>query len=197
MDVAEAQSFARIAHHNPSSIHPNIKPDLKSGPFGATALTPPLPSPLPAAKRRKKNPLPIIFGVVALTGLTAAIVFGNLNKNLEYFVTPTEYLEQQSELEGRQIRMGGLVKAVKYDPQTLNLQFVVSDGGASFPVKYQGAVTDLFKENQGVIVRGVFRDTPTPSNQTFEASELIVKHSEEYNVPKDQAALKELLQRSE
>ncbi|SMB92606.1 cytochrome c maturation protein CcmE [Deinococcus hopiensis] len=146
-------------------------------------------APLPRARRRRRNPLPTVLGVLALVALTAYIAFSNLGKSLEYFVTPTEYQQQQAQLEGRPLRIGGLVKAVKYDPQTLELNFNVTDGGATFPVQYKGAVSDLFKENQGVVVRGQFRGL------TFHASELIVKHSEEYKVPQTQAELKDLLQR--
>ncbi|WP_221090591.1 cytochrome c maturation protein CcmE [Deinococcus aquaedulcis] len=144
-------------------------------------------SPLPRARVRRRNPWPPVLGVAALAALVGAIAFGNLNQSLEYFVTPTEYQQQRAELQGRPIRIGGLVRNAKYDPQTLNLRFVVSDGGASFPVQYTGAVSDLFKENQGVVVRGQFQ------GETFHASELVVKHSEEYNVPKTQAELKDML----
>lgn len=155
-------------------------------------MTSPLPpTPLPRAKRRRRSPLPTVLGVLALVGLTAFIAFGNLGKSLEYFVTPTEYVQQRAELEGRPLRIGGLVRAVNYDPQTLNLKFNVTDGGASFPVQYVGAVSDLFKENQGVVVRGEFQ------GDTFHASELVVKHSEEYNVPQTQGELKDLLRQSE
>lgn len=149
------------------------------------------PTPLPRARQRRRNPLPVVLGVVALVSLTAFIAFGNLNKSLEYFVTPTEYQQQRAELQGRPIRIGGLVKDVDYNPQTLNLRFVVSDGGASYPVQYSGAVSDLFKEDQGVVVRGEFE------GNTFQANELIVKHSEEYNVPKTQTELKDLLQQTQ
>lgn len=152
---------------------------------------PPPLSPLPPARTRRRSPLPVVLGVLALVGLTAFIAFGNLNRSLEYFVTPTEYQQQEAELQDRPIRIGGLVRAVNYDPQSLDLKFTVTDGGASYPVQYTGAVSDLFKENQGVVVRGQFQQG------TFQASELIVKHSEEYNVPKSQAELKDLLRSSE
>ena len=87
--------------------------------------------------------------------------------------------------------VGGLVKAVQYNPQTLDLKFDVTDGSASFPVQYTGAVSDLFKEDQGVVVRGEFQ------GDTFHASELVVKHSEEYNVPQTQAELKDLLRQAD
>lgn len=150
-----------------------------------------LHTPLPRARQRRRSPLPVILGVVALMTLVAVIAFGNLGKSLEYFVTPTEYMQQRAELEGRPLRIGGLVKAVRYNPQTLDLNFQVTDGGATFPVQYRGAVSDLFKENQGVVVRGEFQGS------TFHASELVVKHSEEYRVPQSQADLKNLLRQSE
>lgn len=149
------------------------------------------PTPLPRARRRKRSPWPTVLGVLALVGLTASIAFGNLGKSLEYFVTPTEYLQQRTQFEGRPLRIGGLVRAVQYNPQTLDLKFNVTDGGATFPVQYRGAVSDLFKENQGVVVRGEFQ------GNTFHASELVVKHSEEYDVPQTQAELKDLLRQSE
>ncbi|ALW88373.1 cytochrome c maturation protein CcmE [Deinococcus actinosclerus] len=152
------------------------------GPDAPTPLTP-----LPQARRRRRSPLPVVLGVAALVGLTATIAFGNLNRSLEYFVTPSEYQQQEAELQGRPVRIGGLVKAAKYDPQTLDLRFTVTDGSASFPVQYRGAVTDLFKENQGVVVRGEFQ------GETFHATDLVVKHSEEYNVPKTQAELKDMI----
>jgi cytochrome c-type biogenesis protein CcmE len=133
----------------------------------------------------------VVLGVVALGGIVTFIAFGNLGKSLEYFVTPTEYEQQRAQLQGRPLRIGGLVQHVKYDPQTLNLAFTVTDGGASFPVEYRGAVSDLFKENQGVVVRGTF------AGNTFHATELIVKHSEEYNVPKTQADMDQLLRQTQ
>lgn len=149
------------------------------------------PAPLPQARRRRRSPLPTVLGITALLGLAGFIAFGNLNRSLEYFVTPTEYQQQAAQLQGRPVRIGGLVKAVKYNPQSLDLRFTVTDGSASFPVRYRGAVSDLFKENQGVVVRGEFE------GQTFQARELIVKHSEQYDVPKTQAELRDLLEQSE
>ena len=91
--------------------------------------SPPPVSALPQARRRRRSPLPVVLGVVALVGLTGFIAFGNLGKSLEYFVTPTEYAQQRAQLEGRPLRIGGLVQHVKYDPQTLQLAFTVTDGG--------------------------------------------------------------------
>ncbi len=143
---------------------------------------------LPQARRRKRRPLPAIVGGALLVAILGVILFGNLSKSLEYFVTPTEYHAGQAQYVGKTIRLGGLVKNAHYDRQTLDLTFTVTDYGASYPVKYRGAVSDLFKENQGVVVRGAFN-----AAGTFQANELLVKHSEEYRVPKSQADIKSML----
>ena len=156
-----------------------------------TNLPPTGPAPLPQARRRKRNPVPAVLGMAAVLGLAGYIAFGNIGQSLEYFVTPSEYQQQQAQLQGKAIRIGGLVKDVKYDAQSLDLSFKVTDGGATFPVKYHGAVSDLFKENQGVVVRGHF------DGNTFMANDLVVKHSEEYKVPQNQADLKKMLQENQ
>ncbi|AZI43145.1 cytochrome c maturation protein CcmE [Deinococcus psychrotolerans] len=143
---------------------------------------------LPQARRRRKNPLPYVLAGVALAGLLTYIIFGNLAQSIEYFVTPTEYKAQAANLQGHTVRIGGLVRAVKYDRNSLDLNFNVTDGSATFPVVYQGAVSDLFKENQGVVVRGTFN-----AQNVFHANELIVKHSEEYRIPRSQSELKDML----
>ncbi len=143
---------------------------------------------LPQARRRKRSPLPALLGGAVLLAILGVTLFGNLSKSLEYFVTPTEYRAGQAQYVGKTIRLGGLVRNAKYDRQRLKLSFTVTDYGASYPVSYQGAVSDLFKENQGVVVRGAFNTAGT-----FQANELLVKHSEEYRVPKSQADIKSML----
>ncbi|ADV66802.1 cytochrome c maturation protein CcmE [Deinococcus maricopensis] len=150
---------------------------------------PPLPgTPLPRARRRKRQPLPYALAFAGLIGVGAFLAYGSLNKSLEFFVTPVEYQQQQATLQNRTLRLGGLVKAAQYDRDTLNLSFTITDGTASYPVRYVGAVPDLFKENQGVVVRGHFQQG------VFVGQELLVKHSEEYRTPKNQADVRRLLE---
>ncbi|WP_425146127.1 cytochrome c maturation protein CcmE [Deinococcus sp.] len=143
---------------------------------------------LPQPRRRRRSPLPAVLGGGLLLALLGVIVFGNLSKSLEYFVTPTEYHAGSAQYAGKLIRLGGLVKNAHYDRKTLKLSFTVTDYGASYPVSYVGAVSDLFKENQGVVVRGSFS-----AAGVFQANELLVKHSEEYRVPQNQADIKSML----
>ncbi|ADY26050.1 Cytochrome c-type biogenesis protein ccmE [Deinococcus proteolyticus MRP] len=160
-------------------------------------MTQPLNSPtpsasaLPRARRRRRNPLPSILGGGALLTLAGVLAFGSLGQSLEYFKTPSEYQQAESQLQGRLLRLGGLVQNAKYDPQTLNLTFDLTDGSVTYPVHYTGAVSDMFKEGQGVIVRGRFGEAGGKAD-VFQATELIVKHSEEYRVPQNQADIDQL-----
>ena len=54
----------------------------------------------------------------------------------------------------------------------------MTDTVASIPVTFTGIVPDLFREGQGVVARGYFR------NGVFEADEILAKHDETY-VPKE------------
>ncbi|RTR28662.1 cytochrome c maturation protein CcmE [Deinococcus radiophilus] len=158
-------------------------------------------TPLPQAKRRRRSPLPSILGGGALLGLAAFLAFGSLGQSLEYFKTPSEYQLEQSTLAGKPLRLGGLAQAAEYDPQTLNLSFQLTDGSVTYPVQYTGAVSDMFQEGQGVVVRGRFSESAQGADPgVFQADELIVKHSEEYKVPETQAEidqLKDLLESAE
>ena len=150
---------------------------------------PPLPgTSLPSARRRKRSPLPYALAIAGLVGVGGFLAYGSLNKSLEFFVTPVEYQQQRATLQDRTLRLGGLVKDAKYDRDTLNLNFTLTDGTASYPVRYRGAVPDLFKQNQGVVVRGRFE------RGVFVGQELLVKHSEEYDTPKNQADVRRLLE---
>lgn len=134
---------------------------------------------LPQARRRKKNPAGYIVALVVLLGAVAYVVFGNAGNSLVYFVTPAEYTMKASQYTGKTLRMGGLVTEPDYNPQTLELKFTMldSDGVTKIPVQYKGALPDLFKANQGVVVEGQMQ------NGTFYGTTLLVKHSEEYRAP--------------
>lgn len=145
-------------------------------------------APLAPARRRKRNPLPYAVALAVLVGGGGYMLFSSLGNNLVYFLTPMEYQAKASQFDNRTLRLGGLVQDAKYDAKSQELRFTITDGSASYPVYYEGAVTALFKNNNGVVVEGKM------VNGTFEASNLLVKHSEEYSAPKSQADIKRLLQ---
>ncbi len=120
-------------------------------------------------------------GFLIILGAIGYLVWGGLGKNLVYFITPSEYKANEGKYAGKRIRLGGLVKpgSVRYDPNTLELRFVITDGLAEVPVFHRGTPPALFKENQGVVVEGKFQ------GETFYGDNLLVKHSETYQAPKE------------
>ena len=79
------------------------------------------------------------------------------------------------------MRLGGQVKpgSVKWNDQTLDLRFVVTDGTSEIAVESKGAPPQMFRDGMGVVVEGRYlRDG------VFNCTNLMVKHSNEYHPPK-------------
>ena len=116
--------------------------------------------------------------------LVIAFSFCAMQNYSVYFYTPKELFEKADELGESQIRVGGMVKtsSVHWDPETLSLQFVLSDlKGIEIPVSYSGAPPDMFKEGSGVVVEGSL----VQGSLSLRARNLFVKHSEEYRIPEE------------
>lgn len=81
-----------------------------------------------------------IVGLVVVAGALAYLIFGGLGQNLVYFITPSEYFQQVERYQNRAVRLGGLVKpgTLEYNPQTLELRFVVTDGVKEIPIRSSG-----------------------------------------------------------
>ncbi|WP_022798570.1 cytochrome c maturation protein CcmE [Thermus islandicus] len=120
-----------------------------------------------------------LLGILVVLGALGYMIFGGLGQNLVYFLTPSEYLQDQAKYQHRPVRLGGLVKpgSVRYDKDRLELRFVLTDGVAEVPVLHKGTPPGMFKEGQGVVVEGRFE------GGVFQGQNLLVKHSESYRPP--------------
>ena len=109
------------------------------------------------------------------------LLFGGLEKNVVFFLTPKELLAKGSAGVGVPVRLGGQVKpgSVKWDAKALDLRFTVTDGAREMLVRSTGAPPQMFRDDMGVIVEG-----RVGSGGVFEATSLMVKHSNEYRAPK-------------
>ena len=109
------------------------------------------------------------------------LLFGGLEKNVVFFLTPKELLAKGSAGVGVPVRLGGQVKpgSVKWDAKALDLRFTVTDGAREMLVRSTGAPPQMFRDGMGVIVEG-----RVGSGGVFEATSLMVKHSNEYRAPK-------------
>jgi len=146
--------------------------------------------------QKKKGSARWIVGGTVIAVAVVAMSLVELGDNVVYFYTPDEAQAKAAELEGRNIKVGGMVMAgtVDWVPETLSLSFTVSDlKGHEIRVAHKGTPPDMFKEAQGVVVEGLL----AADGKSIQARKLMVKHSEEYKKPGDHASVnKELLEKS-
>ncbi len=121
-----------------------------------------------------------LIGLV-LAGVTVAAGFAlqAFQENLLYFYNPTQVVAGEAPKE-RAFRLGGMVAAesVSRESGSMTMSFTVTDFANSVNVNYTGVLPDLFREGQGVVVRGQLgRDGQ------FEAEEVLAKHDENYMPP--------------
>lgn len=134
--------------------------------------------------RRRNQRLILIAVVGVLLALAAGLTLLGLRDSVVYFYAPAEIASKAR--DGQRVRIGGLVEAGSVKREGAQVRFVVTDGAATVPVSYRGALPDLFREGQGVVAEGVWR-----ARGQFEAERVLAKHDERY-MPREVAeALKQ------
>jgi len=123
---------------------------------------------------RRQRRLVLIGLCLAVLALAAALALSALRDTIVFFHSPTEVAAKKIE-PGTRIRIGGLVKEGTLERDGLEARFEVTDGGASLPVVYSGALPDLFREGQGVVAEGALQ-----AGGTFRADTVLAKHDENY-----------------
>ena len=119
----------------------------------------------------------VALAAVALLGATAVIGYA-MRDGINYFRTPSQ-ISEAPPLASEVFRIGGLVADGSLQRGTgTTVSFAVTDGGATIPVRYTGVLPDLFDEGQGMVGLGSF------VGGTFEATEILAKHDENY-MPKE------------
>lgn len=136
---------------------------------------------------KRKQRLFALVGIVALSAIALGLTLYALRANINLFFSPVQIAQGQAPLE-RQIRAGGLVKAgsVTRDPQSLDVDFVVTDYVEEVDVYYSGILPDLFREGQGVVVVGELQ-----ANGRIRADKVLARHDENYMPPEVARALEE------
>ena len=129
-----------------------------------------------------------VIGGSVILAVIVALSLQELQKMTVFFYTPSEVLGSPTEFEDKTIRIGALVQqgSVEWNAQAIQLSFKITEEGKNYiPVYYAGVKPDLFREGQGVVVEGKM------NGMRFEASQLLVKHSEEYTVETEHKKSKE------
>jgi cytochrome c-type biogenesis protein CcmE len=124
-----------------------------------------------------------VAAVVVVLAVFGWLMYGGLDKNVVFFLTPEELIQKGVKGYDVPVRLGGLVKpgTVKWDDKALKLTFSVVDTGGigEIAVVSTGAPPQMFRDGMGVVVEGRYGH-----DGVFQSTNLMVKHSNEYRPPK-------------
>jgi cytochrome c-type biogenesis protein CcmE len=124
----------------------------------------------------------LVVAVVIIIAAFGFLLYGNIDKNVVFFLTPQELLARGTAAYDVPVRLGGLVQpgSVTWDADKLDLRFVVMDSGVGQTVNVhsKGAPPQMFRDGMGVVVEGRYH-----RDGIFQSTNLMVKHSNEYRKP--------------
>ena len=135
--------------------------------------------------RKVKLRLIFILLVLITLVLTIFLILKSLEENVIYFQSPSE-ISKIAELDGKKIRVGGMVKKDSISLTSNELKFIISDFKNEIIVTYSGVVPNLFEEEKGVVAEGYLKD-----RNFLSATKILAKHDENYMPPEVKEALEE------
>ncbi|MCW8955675.1 MAG: cytochrome c maturation protein CcmE [Gammaproteobacteria bacterium] len=128
------------------------------------------------------------FVAMLIAGIAIAVTLAlqAFNENLLYFFSPTQVKAGEAPKE-HSFRLGGLVVdgSVVRDPDSLKINFDLTDTAEVINVQYEGILPDLFREGQGIVATGKIQ------NGLFIADQVLAKHDENYMPPEVADTLKD------
>ena len=133
--------------------------------------------------------LTLAAGVVVVLIIFGYFAFGGLGRSLVYFWTPSELLAEGDAAYGTSVRLGGMVEpsSVIWNSETQDLRFRLVDEGGMVEVQSAGVPPQIFLEaaERGQEIGAVVEGSLTREG-VFRATNLMVKHSEEYRAPEQE-----------
>ena len=122
--------------------------------------------------------------LLLILGFVLYLFVKTFNENLLYYRSPTQLVEGNFP-ENYIFRIGGMVEegSLVRVSGTSKVSFNVTDFKNKVLVKYNGILPDLFREGQGVVIRGHLE------KDFFVAEEVLAKHDETYMPPEVQESL--------
>ena len=135
--------------------------------------------------------LAIVGSGLLAFAVAALLVVNALRSNLVFFFSPSQVAASAAPRNAA-FRIGGLVEAGSVQRgggDGLTVRFVVTDLAQRVPVSYRGLLPDLFREGKGVVVAGRLQ-----ADGSFEATQVLAKHDENYMPPEAAAALEQARQ---
>ena len=134
---------------------------------------------------KRKQKLFLALGLVSLAAIAVGLTLYALRANINLFFSPIQIVAGDAPYE-RQIRAGGMVKegSVARNPDSLDVEFTVTDYVEDVRVHYSGILPDLFREGQGVVVVGQLQ-----RDGYIKADQVLARHDENYMPPEVSEAL--------
>ena len=125
----------------------------------------------------------------AILVLLSALLFmfiKTFNDNLLFYRSPSQITNSEFP-ENYVFRVGGVVMdgSLIKSKNTMNVKFAITDYERNLDISYTGILPDLFREGQGVVIRGKLA-----SDGIFYAEEVLAKHDETYMPPEVLESLK-------
>ena len=134
----------------------------------------------------KKVKLRILFlSFVFITiALSVFLILKSLEKNVIYFISPSE-IKSLAEIDNaKEIRVGGMVKENSVQISQNKISFIITDFKNEINVSFSGSVPNLFAEGKGVVAEGFLKD-----RNFLNAKKILAKHDENYMPPEVKKAL--------
>ncbi|MBP9753472.1 MAG: cytochrome c maturation protein CcmE, partial [Phenylobacterium sp.] len=125
----------------------------------------------PKARRR----LTLLAAIAPVLALAVGLTLWGLSDSISFFYTPSQ-ADAAKPPVGRTVQLGGLVEAgsVLKHPDG-RVEFTVRDSLAADRIVFQGDLPDLFREGQGIVATGAYRE-----DGVFQAKQVLAKHDERY-----------------
>ena len=136
----------------------------------------------------KKRTLRIYYisFILVLLSLLFFMFIKTFNDNLLFYRSPSQITNSEFP-DNYVFRVGGVVLdgSLIKSKDTMNVKFSITDYEQNLDITYTGILPDLFREGQGVVIRGKLGD-----DGVFYAEEVLAKHDETYMPPEVLDSLK-------
>ena len=146
---------------------------------------------------KRQNRMVLVGLLVSGVFLAGYLGIKAFSENLLYFFTPSDIVSGKAPTD-KSFRVGGLVENDSVKRNGMIVNFSVTDNLESIDVIYEGILPDLFREGQGVVASGtIYKEcnkawVGMKCSRTFNATQVLAKHDENYMPPEVAAALESL-----
>ncbi len=116
----------------------------------------------------------LVIGGSVIAAALAFAVYQGVRSSMVYYLTTSEF-SGRPELRDARVRLAGRVDVGSVEKSGGVVRFAITDGITLYPVRFGGALPDLFAEGREVLVEGRL-----DARGVLEASQVISTHPVEY-----------------